>query len=354
MILRNNKINGRPTFFYRLAFISLIAVYFLILVGGIVRSTGSGMGCPDWPKCFGQWVPPSDVSELPVDYKEKYQEKRIDKNVKLAKYLHLLGMEDKAKQVVEEGSVKEEQDFNKYKTWTEYINRVVGAVIGLLVMATFITSIKYFKTKPELFWTALAVLFLTGFTGWLGSLVVSTNLLPWMVTVHMMISFFIVAGLIYLVFKSSPDRKNIVAAPKYIYLILGLCIVSLVVQVIYGTQVRESVDTIALALQFSLRDTWISQLDWQFYFHRSFSWIVLLLHIWLLILLFRSGEKFWSIALMAAILISIVTGVLMSYFAIPPVLQPVHLLLSVIVFGIQYYIFLMLRDGMKSEVVREG
>src|SRR5687767_9921026 len=106
--------------FRRLTLATLIAVYFLILVGGIVRSTGSGMGCPDWPKCFGSWVPPTSVSELPADYKSFYAEYRNKKNQRFAKYLRFAGMDDTADRLLNDKSVLQEADFNVTKTWVEY------------------------------------------------------------------------------------------------------------------------------------------------------------------------------------------------------------------------------------------
>ncbi len=47
--------------FAKLAVAAAIATYVLIVVGGLVRATDSGLGCPDWPLCFGDWVPPAEL-----------------------------------------------------------------------------------------------------------------------------------------------------------------------------------------------------------------------------------------------------------------------------------------------------
>ena len=156
----------------RLSGITVVAVYFLILVGGIVRSTGSGMGCPDWPKCFGSVVPPTSVEQLPANYQEIYLEKRLAKNDRFVATLSKLGFTETAEQLANDKSIQVEEEFNATKTWIEYINRLIGVVIGLLILATLIKSLSLWSQDKWIPGTAFLALVLVSFTGWIGSIVV--------------------------------------------------------------------------------------------------------------------------------------------------------------------------------------
>jgi cytochrome c oxidase assembly protein subunit 15 len=63
--------------FRKLAKASLILVYLVIVAGAVVRMTGSGMGCPDWPKCFGYYIPPTEASELEWEPNRAYKEGQV-------------------------------------------------------------------------------------------------------------------------------------------------------------------------------------------------------------------------------------------------------------------------------------
>ena len=133
----------RQRVFRTLLKVSLGLTYLVILAGGVVRTTGSGMGCPDWPKCFGQWVPPTDGRALPSDYKEHYIEMRRQKNEKLSKMIAPLGFTDLAASIRDDASIYEEADFVWQRTWVEYLNRLAGALLGLALVLTFIGSLSY-------------------------------------------------------------------------------------------------------------------------------------------------------------------------------------------------------------------
>lgn len=326
--------------------LSLFAVYLLILVGGIVRSTGAGMGCPDWPKCFGKWVPPTELSQLPPDYKTRFKVQG-----------------------------KEIADFNAVKTWTEYLNRMLGAVVGLLVFLTFLFSFAALKKAPSLVWFSFLLLLMVGFQGWLGAQVVSSNLATYMVTAHMLVALLIVGVLLYIVRKTQQNRPKTFyrGGRRLLKNILLLCLLLSVVQILAGTQVREQVDILAKTIGELGRNQWMDQIGTTFYLHRSFSIILLGANLYFVYLVRKhttdSDSRFfrylnpsswqngdtkaaatsalrpkiyldWSLILLLLLGLEIASGMIMNYFSIPAAMQPIHLLCATLVFGLQFYIFL--------------
>jgi cytochrome c oxidase assembly protein subunit 15 len=337
---------------------TLIAVYLLILVGGIVRSTGAGMGCPDWPKCFGEYIPPIDESELPKDYQEVYAQKRIDKNKRVSSMLFALGFDRMANKVANDASVKDEQPFNVTKTWIEYRNRLLGVLIGFFILLCFVSSITFWKYKKSIFYLSLLALILVIFQGWIGSIVVSTNLLPGMITVHMVLAIALIAVLIYIRFLVNRDNiKGVVSYKPYkVKRLVVLSIILFLAQVVLGTQVREAVDMVANRLGETGRWEWIENLGFTFYIHRSYSLLILFIHVLLVYRLTKSVENFsgskiliWS--LLGLVIFEILTGMSLAYFALPYFIQPVHLLLAIMIFGAQYYLYLIICEKTKVETV---
>jgi cytochrome c oxidase assembly protein subunit 15 len=325
--------------------LTVAAVYFLILVGGIVRSTGSGMGCPDWPKCFGSWVPPTHVSQLPADYLEVYKEKRVAKNQRVAGFLDRMGFKSVAADIFAHPSTYIETDFNATKTWIEYLNRLVGVVIGLLIFLTLLFSFSYWKKDWLVVFLSFLSLLLVVFQGWLGSLVVSTNLLPVMITLHMGLALVLVAVLIFAIARSQSAYLAQRRLPKSgrVYGVLLAALLLSFVQIILGTQVREQIDSIAFALGNQFRDTWVQRLGLEFFIHRSFSLVLLIVNVYLAHLLLRVKDRFVTqqvYGMLGLVFVGILTGIMMAYFSVPAVLQPVHLFGATLIFGVQMMLFI--------------
>lgn len=332
--------------------ITVIAVYFLILVGGVVRSTGSGMGCPDWPKCFGSLIPPTSVDQLPSDYQEIYLQKRLAKNKRFVATLTSIGFTGTAEKIANDKSILIEEEFNATKTWIEYINRLIGVVIGLLIILTVWKSLPLWTIDKSIPTLSLASLVLVIFQGWIGSLVVSTNLIPWMISFHMLLALLLVGMLIGVYHKAGKlqvGKAVKMDVPAKIEWLLFGGIVLMLVQIVLGTQVREQIDQIAFAMGDMLRESWIEKTGLVFIVHRSFSLAILGVHILYFIWAFkytlrRSSLNLWSQALMALILIEIATGMGMAYFGIPAFLQPLHLLIGSLIIGVEILLLLQLRE----------
>lgn len=312
------------------------------------------MGCPDWPKCFGSWIPPQELSELPEDYQELYAQQRLEKNARLVGYLEKLGMNELAFKIANDPSIREEQPFNATKTWIEYVNRLIGVVIGFLVFATLLASIRFWKIDRPVFWASFLAFFLTGVQGWIGSIVVSTNLLHGMINLHLFLAIVIVAFLIYAAYRVQPKAYSIVdrRLRKKVNILIALGMLTMIIQTILGTDVRAMVDHVAKQFDFQQRELWISELPTLFKVHRTYSLLILALHVGLAWVLLKSKESNPAVnkqgrILVAVIVAEIISGALMAYFAIPAWVQPVHLLFATLIMGIQFYILLVVNQKEK-------
>ena len=328
--------------------LTVVSIYLLILVGGVVRATGSGMGCPDWPRCFGQWIPPTSSSQLPADYKQVYTAQRVAKNQKLARTLAGLGFKQVAGEIFAHPTQYIETDFNATKTWIEYLNRLLGAVIGIFVFVTAAVALPYWSRDRTVFWLAVGGWLLTGVQGWLGSLVVSTNLLPIMVTIHMGLALLIVAMLLYAADRAQREPEKAFLAVNQqgqaentggMQVLLWLALLVTFGQIVLGTQVREQVDQIASMAGYANRDNWVSQLGNVFKTHRSLSVLVALLNGYVAYQLWpAAGARLrWLLrATLGLLALEIVAGITLAYLAIPAVVQPIHLTVATLLFGAQF------------------
>ena len=160
--------------------------------------------------------------------------------MKVSQYLTALGFAELANQVMNDPSILEEVDFNAVKTWTEYINRLIGAVIGILILGTFVLSLRYWKEDKLITVLSFLAVVLVGFQGWIGSIVVSTNLLQWMITLHMLLALLIVCLLIYVYYRSKRhmDGTEVLLSTKLKSLFV-VCLIMSIVQIVLGHRLER-------------------------------------------------------------------------------------------------------------------
>ena len=326
--------------FYRLTKISLVLIYIVIIAGAFVRMTGSGMGCPDWPKCFGFYIPPTEKSQILFKPNSDYNKGQMiiynQEELLVAKSdfksdtsLNLNNWEvyDKHNYII----------FNPLHTWIEYINRLIGAISGIPILLFTILSIVYYKKFRHLTLISVLTVFAMGLQAWLGKTVVDSNLAGYKITMHMLMALFIVALLIYLVYSGN---KRVVKTNKTFKFLIIFGLFLTLIQIVLGTQVRQFVDEQA-QLNYYNKSDWFNEIPIVYEYHRIFSIIVIGVNTALFLInkQLNLGNKYINYV-MILLLFEIITGVSMFYFDFPFGTQTAHLVLASIIFGLQFYILL--------------
>lgn len=320
---------------------ALVLVYLVIVAGALVRMTGSGMGCPDWPKCFGYYIPPTDLKELTWEPNRVFEKGQViikDETLFVAK-------DNFTTQTTFDASHWEKYTkhdyaiFNPLHTWIEYINRLFGALAGIACFIMAIASFKFWKENKQITLLSWLVVFMMGFQGWLGAKVVYSVLNPIKITVHMIMALVIVAVILYIIQLARPKLAAVRYNTNFKNVLLFSLLLTLI-QIGIGTQVRQFVDEqVKNGLTESI--LWLQNPSVTFYVHRSFSILVLLVNVYLYIRNTKLGLGFskmnWVLILIG---LEIITGLAMAYFDFPFGSQAIHLVLASILFGIQFYMIL--------------
>ena len=331
--------------------VSLVFTFVVIIAGSVVRMTGSGMGCPDWPKCFGYTIPPTDISTLTYNEgREFHRGQMIILNDTLWVARGSFVSPKNFDRTQWENYTKHDYaKFNPTHTWIEYINRLATVLFGIPVMILVFLSILYFLRAKDgiTLLLSLSVMFMLGFEAWLGKMVVDGNLHEGSITLHMIGSMMIVLLLLVLVHRHRIDRKTYHISTTYRYALWAMLLLT-VVQIILGTQVREEIDVIAKNMDD--RSLWIENLSNTFLIHRSFSIVVFLLTIYLTSQNRRLYHLFQIKAIGILVGLEIVAGIVLAYFAMPSYLQPVHLWLGIVLFA--YIVYALLIAKSEKRIVK--
>ena len=331
-------------YFLPLAKVSLILVYLVIFAGAAVRMTGSGMGCPDWPKCFGYYIPPTEQSALDWEPNRTYEKGQMiihDESLWKAKETFTTDTNYNAAHW-EKYTRHDYAEFNPNHTWTEYINRLCGALAGLACLAMAIASFSFWRDKKGIVLSSWLVVFLMGFQAWLGATVVYSVLNPIKITIHMVMALVIVAVIIAII-RAAQKNTTIKTYNGQFKALLTISLGLTLLQVILGTQVREFIDE---QVQAGIGNSylWLNNPNTDFYLHRSLSILVLIINFYL----FYLNRKFklgfhkvnWVIILLA---LEVLTGLLMYYIHFPFGSQAAHLVLASLLFGVQFQLILEAR-----------
>ncbi|MDP8904415.1 MAG: heme o synthase [Chloroflexota bacterium] len=175
--------------FARLSLTAALTTYALIVIGAIVRGTGSGMGCPDWPTCYGAWIP---------------------------------ALGDTA-------------------AWIEWMHRSVAAVVGLLVLGLAVLALRDHRDHRSLLLGSLTAVVLTGVQAWLGKITVDTGNAGEWVTAHLAMAMVLLAVLAFLFIRSRyPARLPARGDSQRLTLVVAFAAVAVYALLLFGAQVTAT------------------------------------------------------------------------------------------------------------------
>jgi cytochrome c oxidase assembly protein subunit 15 len=332
------------TRFQKLATAALVSVLILMFVGAIVRVSGAGMGCPDWPKCWGCLIPPTRLEQVDFD------------KLPIAKFQQKAERMGRDPASISEESLRRE--FNPRHVWTEFVNRLTSLPVGFFSLATFIAAFWQRDKRPLVFWMAFTSLAVVLINAWMGARVVYSGLAPGVLTTHLALAMSLLGTLAYCAWRGTdtPWRIDMAdPARRQLRLAVNLLLVVILAEGVIGAQVREMTDELAKFHSNAPRESWVAELEesWKYLAHRSFSWAVLGINIWAWALTKRhrnGGAGLVEKAVIGLVLAQMVLGIIMSQIHIYSWVQVLHVGLAAVLLTFVW----LWRFGLSTEKPAQG
>jgi len=291
--------------FRHLAFFATLATYFVIFMGGLVRVSGAGLGCPDWPKCFGSWFPPTSLSQLPPE---------IDPSL-----------------------------FNLTLAWIEYINRLGGMVLGIIILIVMVMAIRHFRKIPRIIIPSLVAALLVAFQGWQGGQVVASELRQLYVSIHMGVAFIIVSLMIYITqqayYLEYPDDEKNSVYPRGIAIYIGFLWILTFVQIILGTEIRSLLEYMPARFPLLPQSSWLGKVGIISYVHATLG-IAITVGAWQIASkIFKESKAVSSLvkqgaaAMLFLAFLQVIIGAVLAIVGLPEVLRIFHLWVASLLIG---------------------
>ncbi|MCH2174606.1 MAG: COX15/CtaA family protein [Lentisphaeria bacterium] len=309
--------------FLKVIVVTTLLTYSLIFIGGLVRVSGSGLGCPDWPKCHGEWLPPFSAQELAIRLMD---ETNVDGPSMHDVRLHPI-----------------------QSVWIEYLNRLAGVLTGFSVMIAAFMSLKFYKKYPKIVLGTWAAFILTCIEGGLGAIVVKTELKPIIVSLHMLGAMIIVSLLVYVAVRAWEKEYQIPAdairdkQPMQKWIIFTWILS--IVQITFGALLRARLQQLRIDLPaatdadlFPLAGT----IKW---LHIGSGWLTAIICIAIALKLIKAKELYTRAVRGAAWVLVIITilevmnGIGFKHFGLDPMMQVFHLWFGSMYIGLLFYLY---------------
>ncbi len=325
---------------HRLAWIALISVIVLVAVGATVRVTGSGLGCPDWPTCWGCLIPPTSADQIDVEKLdlEKFKRHAIRKGI-------------------DPDTITREtilESFDPVHTWIEFVNRLTSLPLGLSTLLLALFSLGAKRNRKAIICLAWFSLFDVLFNAVMGAMVVRSGLQPGIITLHMALAFLLIAVLVTIIWLSRPEKAADTTQPKFERRLL---IVSLVFfgclfgEGLLGSQLREQTDELARLSEGADRADWVGQIVSTLIFkvHRSLSWTLLISSCLMLYWSRNLPGKFKEPRMIVAmVILMMLMGIILGHVAIYAIVQVLHVVVTAVLLAVTWHWIVRLLSGNRS------